>query len=588
MLRSIPINLAKLPRSFLNMDKQKLLLGCGLMPTADEDLNAFIEKKCIPLFKILENDPKIKFSITFSGRLLEHIENKQHQVLGLIKKLIKRGQLEVLSSGFYNPLLSLIPDEDKLGQIEHYNNWLKKKYDQSPMGIALGDRDWDPRFPGIFNAVGLEFAILDAFYFDGSLDGYYLTEDNGHQLKVFSNHIHSFKKGGKENPKNDPVVYYDHTADQLEDLLALAQDPKNSLECSTFSAFLEENEPTGLIYLPTASVKEGYLKSILTQNLRLNDLHKRIIQVSNKIASFKRGKGLFGSNEKDAKLKQAQAALYRTQGGFNSQDLAKDHLRQNFFGGLIEAETLCDTYNHGDRPFCEIAVMDYNNDGKDEIILSNNLLNLFISPHKGGIVTEADYKPKHINLANTLLRSGLLTDHFLLLPQNADMSAGQEAGDFIDAPYTYMPRRKGSEAGVLLTKEGKVDGLGVRLEKYISIFSKQSIIQIEYLISNNDDQDMDLCFGIEFAFNLRKNENDPKAKIEGAPLNEETQTMRLTQVEQGLSLKLDLDKPALVWNFVVEAKAPLSEKTQVVLPYWRFKLLKDQAWRLKISLCIEE
>src|SRR5438094_441388 len=74
--------------------------------------------KCyLPMIEALEKHPAVKVSLHYSGPLLDWLMANQPEFLGRIAGLVKRGQAEVIGSGYYEPILPSIPDADKLGQI---------------------------------------------------------------------------------------------------------------------------------------------------------------------------------------------------------------------------------------------------------------------------------------------------------------------------------------------------------------------------------------------------------------------------------------------------------------------------------------
>ena len=76
------------------------------------------QRAYLPFLETMAKHPRIKFAVHYSGVLYDWFKDKHPEFLELIQKLAKRGQLEILSGGYYEPILSVIPDVDKLGQIE--------------------------------------------------------------------------------------------------------------------------------------------------------------------------------------------------------------------------------------------------------------------------------------------------------------------------------------------------------------------------------------------------------------------------------------------------------------------------------------
>ncbi|HEX9970598.1 MAG TPA: hypothetical protein VGD14_00870, partial [bacterium] len=72
-------------------------------------------KAYIPFIDVLEKHPKIKIALHYTGVLFEWLLNRDQNFGPRLRKLVASGQLEMMSGGYYEPILVNIPDEDKLG-----------------------------------------------------------------------------------------------------------------------------------------------------------------------------------------------------------------------------------------------------------------------------------------------------------------------------------------------------------------------------------------------------------------------------------------------------------------------------------------
>ena len=115
------------------------------------------EKCYFPFLSVLEQFPTVKCSIHNSGPLYDWISQNRPEYMDLLKKLVERGQVEVISGGYYEPILPLITDSDKLGQIEMMNSFIKKEFKQEPKGMWLAERVWEPYLARIINQCGIKY-----------------------------------------------------------------------------------------------------------------------------------------------------------------------------------------------------------------------------------------------------------------------------------------------------------------------------------------------------------------------------------------------------------------------------------------------
>ena len=144
-----------------------------------------------PYFEVLKRFPKIKTAVHFSGPLLEWLKQHRSDYLKMVQGMVAEGRLEILSGGFYEPLLSTLPEEDAIGQIRMMNRFIEAEFGCTPRGLWLAERIWTPDLPRIISSAGIEYTVVDDthFYYSGleerQIQGYYITERLGNPLFVF-------------------------------------------------------------------------------------------------------------------------------------------------------------------------------------------------------------------------------------------------------------------------------------------------------------------------------------------------------------------------------------------------------------------
>src|SRR4051812_20677258 len=147
-----------------------------------------------PFLDVLGSHPKIRMSMHFSGILLDWLEAKRPQYLAGLRGLVERGQLEILGGAFYEPILPVISDSHKIGQLRKLSDTVRRLFGTAPKGIWLAERVWEPTLVKPISEAGLEFVLLDGSHFkmvgktDADMDGYFMSEDNGHTIKLFPIH----------------------------------------------------------------------------------------------------------------------------------------------------------------------------------------------------------------------------------------------------------------------------------------------------------------------------------------------------------------------------------------------------------------
>ena len=145
----------------------------------------------LPMVEALEKYPAIRLSLHYSGCLIDWLEQSHPEFLDRLAALVSRKQVEIMGGAYYEPILPAIPDTDKLGQIAKMDALIKQRFGSKPTGLWLAERVWEPHLAKILAEAGVGWTLVDDNAFravgldDKDLFGYYLTEEQGHSVKVF-------------------------------------------------------------------------------------------------------------------------------------------------------------------------------------------------------------------------------------------------------------------------------------------------------------------------------------------------------------------------------------------------------------------
>jgi alpha-amylase len=144
-----------------------------------------------PLIAALERHPHVRLALHYSGPLRDWLAEHQPQMLARIRTLVLNGQVEMMTGGYYEPILASIPDADKLGQIHKLQETVLADFGVRTSGLWLAERIWEPHLPLVLARAGVEYTIVDDTHFkyvgleDADLFGYYVTEEQGYALRIF-------------------------------------------------------------------------------------------------------------------------------------------------------------------------------------------------------------------------------------------------------------------------------------------------------------------------------------------------------------------------------------------------------------------
>ncbi|MDR1353297.1 MAG: DUF1926 domain-containing protein [Treponema sp.] len=157
----------------------------------DEEFELVYTGKLKPFIVALNNYPHIQGTLHYSGVLLHWIERAHPEFFMLIGDLVSRKQVELVGGGFYEPMMPLISQQDKIGQIELLTDYLRKHFSKKPLGCWLPALAWEPDIVDAFSRCGMGYTFLSEEQFrraglgGDDLFAPCLTENQGKLLTVF-------------------------------------------------------------------------------------------------------------------------------------------------------------------------------------------------------------------------------------------------------------------------------------------------------------------------------------------------------------------------------------------------------------------
>jgi len=254
-------------------------------------LESAYRKSYLPFLLALKEHQGIKVTLHYSGFLLEWLARTHPEFTSMIRDLVLSGRVEMMSGGFYEPILTTLYDSDKLGQIRKLNSFIRETFDTEARGMWLAERVWEPHLAEALYNAGAEYIVLDDHHFimaglrGRALFGYYITEEKGKILKVFPG-SEKLRYLIPFHPVEETLAYLRLILDSGDKPLAVMGDDgekfgtwpgtyhsvyeegwlhrffeaieQNSgwIESKLFSEVIDTHPPLGRIYLPTSSYME--------------------------------------------------------------------------------------------------------------------------------------------------------------------------------------------------------------------------------------------------------------------------------------------------------------------------------------------
>lgn len=244
-----------------------------------------------PFLELLEQYWEIPFVLHTSGPLMDWLVAHKPEYIERLKRLVARGQVEILGGPYYEPILTMIPSRDRIGQIRSYRHRLEDLLQTDVRGMWVPERVWEQNLiPDIVEA-GVEYTALDDYHFtqagldQDQLFGYYVSEDSGRVLRIFPGSERMRYLVPFRNPEETEAYFGTIAGRHPEGVIVFADDgekfgswPETHKHCFEdrwlmrfldmlrrvrswvrlchFKHILAELPPAGKVYLPDASYRE--------------------------------------------------------------------------------------------------------------------------------------------------------------------------------------------------------------------------------------------------------------------------------------------------------------------------------------------
>jgi alpha-amylase len=453
----------------------------------DSVLAEATERAYRPFLELVRRRADVRLSVHCTGSLLAWLREHAPATFDLLGEAVAAGQIELLTGGFYEPILTILPDTDKRGQIQRLTEFLVREFGVRPRGMWLAERVWEPHLPKALAEAGVEYVLVDDSHFmlagldADSLGGYYLTEEQGHTVAVFPisqrlRYLIPFDEVGKTVeylearrstvpaltvvddgekfgawPGTYEHVYRDGWLDRFFD--ALLATPW--LRMTSLGDVLDTVPASGRVYLPTASYREmgeWALPAVAAEALERARHDLGPLDGGAALAALLRGGFWRGFLVKYPEVADAYWKMLRLSAAISEaqarrpDDAALAAARESLWRGQAN-----DAYWHGVFGGCYLPHLrravksalleaertldetvgvtsaaraaDADGDGAPEVLIRTRELAVTVEPAEGGTVTELAYLPRALDLGDVLTRR-----HEAYHAQLAARAAAHQAG----------------------------------------------------------------------------------------------------------------------------------------------------------------
>jgi alpha-amylase/alpha-mannosidase (GH57 family) len=417
----------------------------------------------LPLLKALAEREFFPIVMHLSGPLLEWLESSHSKYLDMVGELAAAGKIEMLLSGYYEPLLAALPRDDRVEQIVWMREAIASRFGVTASGLWLTERVWEPELAADLADAGVRYVLVDDRHFlvtgfqREQLHVPWRTESDGKRVDVLAiderlRYLIPFR------PPSEIATYVRDLRAAGHGLAVFADDGEkfggwpgtrewvydkgwlrdflNTMESlvasgeitlSTCTDALDAVPSGGLAYLPTASYREMEGWSLPpTAALRLAELETELgaDRIAGEDGAFIRGGhwrnflAKYPESNRAHKKMMALSALCRRRG--DPEDVRRaigraqcnDASWHGVFGGLYLPhlrEAVWVNLAHAERELrsnekLTAQVLDFDADGSDEVWVHSAHFSAVVAPARGGAVVEYTIFEDGVNYADVLTR----------------------------------------------------------------------------------------------------------------------------------------------------------------------------------------
>ncbi|MEM7477567.1 MAG: alpha-amylase/4-alpha-glucanotransferase domain-containing protein [Planctomycetota bacterium] len=145
----------------------------------------------LPFLDVFEEYDSLQLSLHTSGPLMQWLEVHHPEYVERLRALVFADRIEILGGPLYEPIMTMLPSRDRVGQIQAYSSYLNRIFQTKVRGMWMPERVWESTLTPAIARAGIDYTVLDDFHFKAAgwneeeLYGSYLTEENGSLLRVY-------------------------------------------------------------------------------------------------------------------------------------------------------------------------------------------------------------------------------------------------------------------------------------------------------------------------------------------------------------------------------------------------------------------
>jgi hypothetical protein len=566
-----------------------------------------------PQVQLFYARPEWHICIFFSEELGTWLNSCHPEAIAAFAEMVARKQLEILGGTFYNAFIPMLPQNDRLGQLEAMSVWARKTFGRRPRGAYLPMGIWEPILPHILASCDIEYTFLPQSLFAQvgitHADKPYIIEEMG--KKIIALPYHALNEGKTPQEEAELFLYHEHTN---ESILGFYSNGENTPWLEKFLNTLSShgffpNLPTTLIkrnshffaptlYLPASSaddlgIDHTFYRQAILKNPEAKLLYIRMMYSAVLAKQIK--------NDKSRK-KVAIETVWKAQnheffwiGSYGG--LLHPRLRYQAYRHLLQSDNICRQSN---AIINGIVRTDVDTDGALEVLFRNNHYTAFYH-HIGGVLFELsdmtkEYHWSHIYHQSYPQRTKRLF-HDIFFTGSADYyrwcDEKLDRGPF-DQAFYELRDYKTDLASVLFIKEAPVQETLLAIRKLFS--HKNKAINLQYHLINNALGNIDGYFATEINLSLLSSRIKINDKDWHDHTISEVSKLSIYEEETRAEIEILFTPPSTIWrqslyNHVSFTGLPLEETAmyqgEAFLFVWPCQLNAASEQKLSLDIIIK-
>ena len=153
-----------------------------------EEYETLLAQQLKPLLTMVYRNSSIKLLLRLGISEYDYLEQNHPEVNMLINDLCRKGQLEILSSSYYDVVLSLIPTHERTSHIEKTTTYIRKNFSKRPRGLWFYNQVFNSTTVPNLSLSGLDYIVISTYnQVNGTVEATrpFYTEEMGKPALVF-------------------------------------------------------------------------------------------------------------------------------------------------------------------------------------------------------------------------------------------------------------------------------------------------------------------------------------------------------------------------------------------------------------------